>query len=89
MADSSDSFANPISAAFRVLEEYRGLLDTALEEQSGLLSDEDREHVIDSMEVDRGLIFSKTNTPEPGSPVENVIMMSGTILPSLTFSITT
>jgi len=46
MADSSESFANPISAAFRVLEEYRGLLDTALEEQSGLLSDEDRYRVV-------------------------------------------
>jgi len=73
MADSPDSFANPISAAFRVLEEYRGLLDAALEEQSGLLSGEDRERVVESMEVDRGLIFSKTNTPEPGSPVEKVI----------------
>lgn len=73
MATNSKEFVNPISAGFRVLEEYRQVLKSALDEQGNDLADDDLARIINSMEVDRGLIFSKTTNPIAGKPVEDVI----------------
>lgn len=77
MSAAPKEFVNPISAGFRVLEEYREVLRTALEQQGNGLSDEDRTRVFESMEVDRGLIFSKTTSPKVGQPIEDVIREVG------------
>lgn len=63
---------NPITGSFRVLEGYRTLLEHALE-RYGTLAPDDRQTVLERMQVDRGLIFSRVGNPMPGATVNELI----------------
>jgi superfamily II DNA/RNA helicase len=55
-----------------VLDGYRTLLEHALE-RYGTLGPGNRQIVLDSIQVDRGLIFSRVSNPMPGATVSELI----------------
>lgn len=69
---TQEQYKNPITGSFRVLEGYRTLLEYALE-RYGTLDPEDRRGVLEQMEVDRGLIFSRVSNPAPGIPMQDLV----------------
>jgi hypothetical protein len=71
-AVAEEQYENPITGSFRVLDGYRTLLEYALE-RYGTLDPEDRRAVLEQMEVDRGLIFSRISNPAPGISMQDLI----------------